>query len=294
MLQKHLRCIGFTEYTERKKAAILLRELYKNETRMQDVVLIGEDDYYCETKVEVANGIGLCICTGFAAPNDLSVFDLYHYYPYNEQNTVSIQNNGEVSECADVYHYICNMWNKVCQYGLMFRMENNIEYMQRKRDNFPLAIESASLTGYSLKGKIILGIQRKNDRHYKAIRDQDRDQTPYQRNAYYSQWNLRGKFELTSKKKFKYNIYNYIDTYIIPIRLEPEWYEVLGNIEDVTLLANRFTKEKFYNLKLDLNGMMMDVVIHSSDLEGEPKVGYRYKGEVYLIGRIAFDQVKTL
>ena len=43
-------------------------------------------------------------------------------------------------------------------------------------------------------------------------------------------------------------------------------------------------KEIVYNLLIEANGLMINVGINEADLQGEPKVGRRFRGEIWLQG----------
>lgn len=48
--------------------------------------------------------------------------------------------------------------------------------------------------------------------------------------------------------------------------------------------ANIYSKEIVYNLLIEANGLMINVGINEADLQGEPKVGRRFRGEIWLQG----------
>ncbi len=51
---------------------------------------------------------------------------------------------------------------------------------------------------------------------------------------------------------------------------------------------NKYTKETIYQLRLECNDMNLDVCINKEDLLGEPEVGRRFKGTIWLQGHINF------
>jgi hypothetical protein len=59
---------------------------------------------------------------------------------------------------------------------------------------------------------------------------------------------------------------------------------VIGNIYAVEKLQNIYSKEIVYNLLIEANGLMINVGINEADLQGEPKVGRRFRGEIWLQG----------
>ena len=54
-------------------------------------------------------------------------------------------------------------------------------------------------------------------------------------------------------------------------------------IKDI-LVKNGYNKEIVYNLLIEANGLMINVGINEADLQGDPKVGRRFRGEIWLQG----------
>lgn len=135
MLQNYLRCIGFSEYGQRRLSSILVRELLRHETKRQQRCKIGEYDYYVETKIEVAQGIGLCICGGYSTYEEETpdIVDLYQYYPFNERNVGEKLALGEVRESVDVFKHYGLYYNEDIQHTVLFLLENNVEYLELKK-----------------------------------------------------------------------------------------------------------------------------------------------------------------
>ena len=93
-----------------------------------------------------------------------------------------------------------------------------------------------------------------------------------------------------SKKILKEDIYTLVDTYFMPYGVECDHYSVLGEILDFHLIENQLTKEEIYIMTINSNELCFDLCINKKDLLGEPKVGRRFKGIVWLQGRIQFSE----
>ena len=48
------------------------------------------------------------------------------------------------------------------------------------------------------------------------------------------------------------------------------------------------TGEKIYDLTLNCNDLVFDVCVNKADLVGEPLLGRRFKGSIWLTGKIDF------
>ena len=57
---------------------------------------------------------------------------------------------------------------------------------------------------------------------------------------------------------------------------------------DCSLMTNELTGENVYELQILCNGMILGVCINQKDLWGEPQVGRRFKGNVWMQGSIKY------
>ena len=74
----------------------------------------------------------------------------------------------------------------------------------------------------------------------------------------------------------------------MPYGVECDQYSILGEIKETEILTNQLTGEKIYRLQLECNDILLDVCINKKDLYGEPAVGRRFKGLIWLQGYINY------
>ena len=86
------------------------------------------------------------------------------------------------------------------------------------------------------------------------------------------------------------DVFSLVENYFMPVGMECDLYSVMGEIRRVLLLTNRFSKEKVYVMTLDVNGLVFELAINRDDLYGEPKVGRRFKGVIWMQGRIVYPE----
>ena len=84
------------------------------------------------------------------------------------------------------------------------------------------------------------------------------------------------------------DIFSIVDTYFMPYGVECDRYSILGEILDISIIENEDTKEPLYIMKLDVNEIPFDICVPKSSVIGEPEVGRRFKGDIWLQGRINF------
>ena len=98
------------------------------------------------------------------------------------------------------------------------------------------------------------------------------------------------KYSAISRKIRKEDVLSLIDTYFMPYGVECDQYNILAEITDVSLTKNRETEEEVYIMTLCCNELTFDVAINIIDLFGEPQVGRRFKGTIWLQGRVNFPE----
>ena len=91
---------------------------------------------------------------------------------------------------------------------------------------------------------------------------------------------------MLSKRMLKEDILTIVTTYFMPYGIESDQYSVLGNILEIAEEKNIVTNEILYCMKLSCNDIIFDVCINKKDLIGEPMVGRRFKGNVWMQGSV--------
>ena len=77
-----------------------------------------------------------------------------------------------------------------------------------------------------------------------------------------------------------------LQSYIMPVGIECDKYSILGTILSHSKLVNLATNQTVIVMKVVASGIIIDVVINEKDLMGEIQDGRRFKGEIWLQGRM--------
>ncbi|MGN0347528.1 MAG: DUF3881 family protein, partial [Lachnospiraceae bacterium] len=81
-----------------------------------------------------------------------------------------------------------------------------------------------------------------------------------------------------------------VDTYFIPYGMECDLYSILGEITDFRKKQNKMTKEEIYILGVNVNDLVFNVCVNEKDLMGEPQVGRRFKGIIWMQGYVNYPE----
>ena len=96
-------------------------------------------------------------------------------------------------------------------------------------------------------------------------------------------------YSLLSKRIAKEDVLSIVATSMVPYGIENDLYNIIAEILDVNKMKNSLTDESVYILKVSCNELVFDVCINEKDLLGEPAVGRRFKGNLWMQGSINLD-----
>jgi len=177
--------------------------------------------------------------------------------------------------------------------NIFFYVQNSDEIYKRKTiSSIPCEV---SLAGLSIAGNVILPI-KKDESQIEKANEFNKKRVNLLNKANGGDHNafatVRYDDILTnvtvSEQVFveSMDIYTVVDSSFIPCGAECDLYSVLGEIKDFKKVRNALSKEEVYILKISVKGEILEICINEKDLFGEPQIGFRFKGTVWLQGRI--------
>jgi len=286
--------VGFSQYTEKKQVQKLIRDIIIHADE-RSYTTVGKKTLVAEFDRNFAEDIGIAVCGEFDEDDTYS-FD--YYLPYLRSDLVSTAEDISIERHAakESYAGICD--DPKVGVSLIFYLQNMISYLKLQGEGkIPAKGTSLNLSALSCQGTIMMPIQKTEWQKKKIAKD------AVQRNRLIQA--ARGGDEeamesLTledmdtytsiSRKIQKADIFSLVDTYFMPYGVECDQYSVLGEITDMKLVTNGLTGEKVHILTLCCNDLNLKVAINSIDLLGEPAVGRRFKGRVWLQGQVNFPE----
>ena len=293
-MHKFLRAVGFSQYTEKKQVQKLIRDIIIHADE-RSYTTVGKKTLVAEFDRNFAEDIGIAVCGEFDEDDTYS-FD--YYLPYLRSDLVSTAEDISIERHAakESYAGICD--DPKVGVSLIFYLQNMISYLKLQGEGkIPAKGTSLNLSALSCQGTIMMPIQKTEWQKKKIAKD------AVQRNRLIQA--ARGGDEeamesLTledmdtytsiSRKIQKADIFSLVDTYFMPYGVECDQYSVLGEITDMKLVTNGLMGEKVHILTLCCNDLNLKVAINSIDLLGEPAVGRRFKGSVWLQGQVNFPE----
>lgn len=293
-MHRYMRAIGFSAYSDRKKLKELLTDIilnaeYRSYTIDQEEVMLGE---FCKN---FASNMGIAVCGEFDE-NDKFIYE--YYYPYLKGTGITSSEDLTVERHASQVSYAGVCDDVKVGISLIFYLQNMIPYVKAQAaGELPVRGTTLTLSGLSVSGSILFPIQKDEEQKLRVKKesanrnnllaaarrgDEDAIETLTLEDM--------DMYTTISRKILKEDIFSLVDTCFMPYGVECDQYSVLGEIMDVKLTTNEITGEKIYILKICCNELTFDVSINIIDLFGEPQVGRRFKGIIWLQGRINFPE----
>ena len=293
-LHRFMRAIGFSEFKDRQAMQKLLTTCIQTAekryyTLNEHEVLLGE---FCKN---VADGIGIAVRGEFDG-EDKFVYE--YYFPYLAGTGISSTEDVTVERHAEKESYAGVCDDIKVGITLIFYLQNVISYVRAQYTGaLPMRGTTLTLAGLAQSGTVMMPIQ-KDEFQRKRIQNDSANRTRLIAAA--RKGDEKAIETLTmedidmyttiSKKIHKDDVYSLVDTYFMPYGVECDQYSVLGEIVGLKETENIFTEEKLYILTVCCNELTFDICINKLDLLGEPQIGRRFKGIIWLQGKINFPE----
>lgn len=292
-MHSFLRAVGFGGLTERKMTEDLINEVCTS-CDVRNAVKLNNGRAFVEYRKEFAPNCGLIVC----GEMDGDGFHRDYYLPYFKTDTVGsygdliIEKHGE----KDSFAGVCE--DDRLGSTLIFYLQNAAQYRKACQKNAMLGVKvGTSFMALSTEGKILLPIAKipeqelmdreaasKRKTMLAAARNGDQEAieslTLEDMDAY----------TMISRRIQTEDVFTIVDTFFMPYGMECDHYQIMGEIQSWKLVKNTRSKEKIYQMQLLCNDILMDVCINETDLMGDPDVGRRFKGSVWLQGHINFQE----
>ncbi len=295
-MHKFLRAVGFSKINDRKELTKLITASIQDATKRNYVTSM-EDGIIAEFSRDFADDIGITVCGEF---DDDDKFIYEYYYPYLIPSSISTEEDINVERHAAQVSYagICN--EPRVGVTLIFYLQNIISYIKYENENkFPIRGTTLSLSALSIKGQIMMPIA-KTDEEKEVVKKKASYRNKLIDNARHGDETAIESLTLDdmdlytslSKKIRKQDVYSLVDSYFMPYGVESDQYSVLGEITESKRVVNRATSEGVYIMRINCNDLEFDVCINEIDLLGEPAVGRRFKGNIWMQGAINYPDKK--
>ncbi len=298
-MHSYLRAVGYSNIDNLQKTEELIQKAIKDPTYVLETKSTSgrpAREYY----YECTKDMGICVlCEIDDDPvcESETPVRVVGYFPYYKGEYTSVSGDIFVEKKVDTgsFHGMCH--DSRFGIALIFSLQNTVDYLnsRMKTKNGSYSGE-VRLSALSLEGRIILPVEKSMKNTESLIipgkrkaesgsgsYDTGKDSaTEIPEDDYF----LKGSMILDRARKE--DIFSIVDTTFMPHGTETDVYSMVGEITEFVLLINEHTDEPVWLLDVVCKGVPMQVCINKSDLLGVPDYGRRFRGIVWMQGRIKF------
>lgn len=288
-MHTYLRSIGFTGLEEQSDIEDLIctvigqadkREMFK---RKDGSVLV---EYILQTSP--SSGIKVR-----GEEDRHGVFHFSHYFPYGEAQVGTEEHEIYINKRVDTDAYTGMCDDNRIGVSMIFYIQNLVDYFLMFNGMECIGIGEVKWNGLAQSGKIILPTQVRAE-HASAQRELNMKKSKMVSEAKKGNeeaiQNLTiddiDKYALISERIKREDVFSIVDTSFVPYGSESDVYNITGNILEVSQEENRITKEKIWKLLVECNEVQMSIYVNEKDLLGEPMSGRRFRGTIWLQGKL--------
>ncbi len=291
-MHKFMRAIGFSQFNNVKDQQKLITDIIVNAPK-RSYTSLNDNVIIASFSKEFAPGIGITVVGKFDEDDQ---FTYSYYYPYVEALCISSEEDISVDRHAADDSYAGVIEDNRMGVSIIFYLQNMIPYIKAVRtDMLPMTGTTLSLAALSDSGTILMPLK-------KTIKDVVTNQQLLKSRSKLISAAKAGDDsameDLTLKDMDTYSniaerihdedIFTLVDTYFMPYGVECDQYAILGEITALTELTNTISNEELYKMTILCNDIEMELCVNKKDVYGQPAVGRRYKGTIWLQGHINY------
>lgn len=290
-MHEYLRAVGFSRIKDKEELNQILQMV---EESYQSERTAGNRDGvdFSERRKEFAPGMGIILRGEYDEEGN---YQREYYFPFLQGKQEKYYENVVVERHAEKESYAGVCDDLSLGVSIIFYVQNVADFLSEKRLN---TLSSCTVTlkfsGLSTEGKILLPV-------IKGMTEEENKEAVFQRTKLIQAArdgdeeaieNLTMEdmdtYSMISRRIADEDVLSIVSTYFMPYGVECDHYNVLGEILKCSLVENSLTGEKIHVLLIESHDLIFEVCINQADLLGEPQVGRRFKGVVWLQGEMIF------
>lgn len=292
-MHSFLRSIGFSEYRRKKDIDKLIDDVLKSyDEKILAQTSTGE--FFGQISKDYGCDMGISVCGEYDEDDE---FQAEYYFPYFKGTGITTQERIIVERHAGTDSYAGACDDIRIGVTIIFYLQNGGEYKKQLHKGIsPDPTNPVTLTGLASEGKILLPVckdkeQVRIEREASIIRNhllmeaREGDEEAIE-NLTMEDIDM---YTMICQRIQDEDVFSIVDSYFMPYGIECDQYSVMGEILDCSSFRNTYTGEEVFQMTIVCNDMQFDICINRKDLLGEPDIGRRFKGVIWLQGQLHFS-----
>ena len=291
-MHKFLRSIGFSTIRKRAEMREIICYVVKNSDekfRVED----HEEGAFSEFSKNYGSDCGITVCGQF---DDNHKFRPDYWFPYFKGAGITSEEDVIIEQHAAKESFAGACDDFRIGVTLIFYLQNAAEYMiEEAKDGIEKRKKGLTLSALASEGKILLPLQKDKEAVLasKELSKNRANLIAAARNGDEEAMESltmddMDTYSMISQRIVTEDIFTIVDSYFMPHGIECDQYNILGEIMECSTGKNTMTGEEICFLTIESNDMQYDVCINRADLMGDPAIGRRFKGLVWLQGQIQY------
>lgn len=291
-MHSYLRAVGFSDISK-KDLYRLVDDVIHN---YDEKIVVDEDDnhrLFAEMSKSFGYDCGITVCGEYDENDE---FQMEYYFPFFRGTGITTREDVMVERRSEKENFSGACDDVRIGVTLIFYLANAGKYLKEKyAGNGSSQTASVTLSALSAEGRILLPIQKnieqmEKDQQFstqraKLIADARNGSEEAMESLTMEDMDI---YSMISRRIEEEDVFSIVDTYFMPYGMECDRYNVMGEIVEQMETVNEITGEKLYQLTIECNGVQFDVCINKKDLMGQPEIGRRFKGIIWLQGNLNF------
>ena len=296
-MHDYMRAIGFSKEYSREGYRKLLSDVVNTCYERREVAK-NEGVVRVEYKKLYGRDVGV-IVRGTLEPGSSGTDEIFVDYAVPFVRTAAISSTEKVTfekfSDGEEYYGICDDYR--LGMPLIFYLQNMNEYLESREDweNSAIDVMHVSLSALSLNGTIMIPIEKSREEEEELRKKRQIRENLVRRARVGDESAVENMtiedmdtYSNLRKRSQKEDVFSLVDSYFMPSGVESDKYAILGEIKDVTENINTVTGETVYVMDIVADDVFFTVCINEADLVGEPEIGRRFKGVIWMQGSVGY------
>lgn len=290
-MNSFLRAIGFKQYKNKTE----FRDIMTTASLFPDSMNYIDDDEIGKI-YEFVHLYNNCFGIKFYGTEEGEDYIIDSYIPFVDSNDFFIPLDLCIEKRYNGFSFIASCEDLRVGVSIIFHLVNPMDYINILYEEKTISKYLVAFSALSLNGTVLLPVskspgdaRRKKENMYrraKLIAAARKGDESAMESLTFEDMDTIAKL---SKRIKKEDVFTIVESSFMPYGLESDLYTIIADILDFTLTKNSFTNEEVYILKLSYNGIIITAAINKNDIVGEPLVGRRFKGTIWLQGKIKVE-----
>ena len=290
-MHSYLRAIGFSDISKKE-----MTEIIKDIIQNYDEKMIVEEEnnrVFAEISKSFGYDCGITVCGEYDENDE---FQQEYYFPYFRGTGITTREDVIIERRSEKECFSGACDDVRIGVTLIFYLANAGKYLNEKyKNSLDYKRTTVTLSGLSTEARILLPIRKnmeqiERDHQVTMKREQLIHEARNGNEEAMESLTMEDMdtYSMISRRIVNEDVFSIVDSYFMPYGMECDRYNVMGEIVELVETENELTGEKLYQMTINCNEVQFDICMNQQDLMGEPQVGRRFKGIIWLQGNLNF------